>query len=103
MYIECIFENLSSSKVVARVVRELGDRRLIVYCEDNIIRLTRIPGSLHRLHWIKTVSDEALDCRIIHLSKGRYGPRVHISHFTREGVRLVEIYSQRTATTFRMG
>jgi initiation factor 1A len=39
---------------IGRVLRLLGDRQLSIYCNDNIERICRIRGKLHKRVWINT-------------------------------------------------
>jgi len=39
---------------IGRVLRLLGDRQLSIYCNDNVERICRIRGKLHKRVWINT-------------------------------------------------
>jgi translation initiation factor 1A len=50
---------IDKDQMVGRVIRNLGQRRLLVYCNDNVQRICKIRGGLRKRTWF-SVSDIVL-------------------------------------------
>ena len=50
---------IDKDQMVGRVIRNLGQRRLLVYCDDNVQRICKIRGGLRKKTWF-SVSDIVL-------------------------------------------
>ena len=42
---------IDKDQMVGRVIRNLGQRRLLVYCDDNVQRICKIRGGLRKKTW----------------------------------------------------
>ena len=46
--------DIGDGQMIGKVIRMLGDRRALVYCNDNVERTCKIRGSLRKKVWIAT-------------------------------------------------
>jgi translation initiation factor 1A len=56
--------DIGEGQMIGRVLRMLGDRRALVYCNDNVERTCKIRGKLRKKVWIATADIVLVGLRI---------------------------------------
>jgi translation initiation factor 1A len=57
------YQEKEDDQLWARVIRILGDRNTLAYCNDNVVRLCHIRGSIRKDTWISVGDIVLISCR----------------------------------------
>lgn len=67
------FIDRQADQMYARIIKNLGDRNMLTYCNDNKVRLCHIRGSMRKRVWINVGDLVLISLRDFELSKEESG------------------------------